>query len=157
MGDYGDHIYYNDPRFSLSASDENITIGDMRQGVMRQVRKIADLFEPIKDKCAGLLTGNHEETVAKRYHVDPTMELAYRLNIKYLMYSAITLVAIKDGKSIYTLRVFTHHGYGGGRRHGPQINKVEDAMRIVNADVYAIGHVHGKVASQLEIAELPNT
>ena len=148
VGDYGDHIYYNDPRFSLNDIDETITIGDIRQGIMGQVRRIADKLGPIKDKCIGVGTGNHEETITNRYHVDPTRELAFRMDVPYLGYSALIYLAAKGVKGA---RIFTHHGYGGGRKSGAQINKVEDAMRIAVADIYAIGHVHVKANSQLEI------
>lgn len=156
MGDYGEHIYYNDPRFSLNEVDDLVTVGDLRQGILGQVKKLADLFQPIKNKCIGLGTGNHEETVAKRFHVDPTRELCYKLNTRYLGYSCISLIKIrmprhKVKEASTSVRVFTHHGYGGGRRSGTQVNKIEDAMRIADADIYAMGHVHGQTISQLMV------
>lgn len=160
VGDYGDHIYYNDPRFSLNEADDALTIRDMRQGILGQIRKVTRQFESIKDKCLGLGTGNHEEKVMKKFHVDPTRELTYNLRVPYLGYSALTTLFLRDRVRnkrdnrqgvTHTLRVFQHHGYGGGRKHGAQINKVEDAMRIVDADIYAMAHVHGKAISELEL------
>ena len=163
MGDYGEHIYYNDPRFSLNEIDDALTIGDIRQGILGQIRKITRRIEPIKDKCLGLGTGNHEETVLKKFHVDPTRELTYSLRVPYLGYSSLLTLLLRyepkgsgatsryNSRHTDTLRVFQHHGYGGGRKHGAQINKVEDALRIVDADVYAMAHVHGKAVSELEV------
>lgn len=157
MGDYGDHIYFNDPRFSPNEQDEGLTMVELRSGIMKQIRSLSEKFEPIKDKCVGLGTGNHEETIAKRYHVDPTRELCYLLGSAYLGYSSLNTITFrhsqsngKKGRSA-TLRVYTNHGHGGGRRNGSQLNKIEDAIRIAEADIYAMGHVHGKTGSQLEI------
>lgn len=154
VGDLGDYIFYSDPRFTMSAI-ANIDVSEMRDGIFGQIRKIATALEPITDKCIGVGSGNHEEKIAQRYHVDPTRELSYRLKVPYIGYSALTLLRLKAksdrGFTVYSARVFTHHGYGGGRRHGPQINKAEDCLRSHEADIYALAHVHGKVASKLNI------
>lgn len=150
-GDLGDYIFYSDPRFTMSAIPNIVEADEMRQGIFGQIRKIADALEPIRDKCIGVGAGNHEEKIAQRYHVDPTRELSYRMKVPYIGYSALTVLKMPEGKRgrSYFARVFTHHGFGGGRRHGPQINKVEDCLRVVDADIFALAHVHGKVASKL--------
>ena len=155
MGDYGDHIYYTDPRFDLNSMDGSITIGDLRQGILKQVRKFCDDIEPIKNKCIGIGSGNHEETIAKRCHVDPTREIAYRLGVSYAGYCSLTRIALPAKAQRSSIVLFAHHGYGAGRKHGGQINKIEDAMRIApSADIYAMGHVHGKVASTLDVIDI---
>jgi hypothetical protein len=112
-------------------------------------------LEPIKDKCLGYGSGNHEEKAAKYYNNHPAIEVANRLGVKYMGYSALaTLIfdarlAGKKGK-VRTLRVFIHHGFGGGRTHGAQINKVEQFVMSAEADIYAMGHVHGDVASKTD-------
>jgi len=155
MGDYGDHIYYTDPRFDLNSVDSTITVGELRDGIMGQIRKICDDMEPIKDRCIGLVTGNHEETILKKYHVDPTREIAFRLNVPYGGYCCLTKISVGYKGSSYSLKVFAHHGYGAGRRHGVQINKIEDALRVApNADIFVMGHVHGKALSTLETIDI---
>lgn len=153
VGDLGDYIFYSDPRFSMSAIAD-IDVSEMRDGIFGQIRKIATALEPIKDKCVGVGSGNHEEKIYQRYHVDPTRELSYRLKVPYIGYSALTLLRLPGAHdkrlSTYSARIYTHHGYGGGRRHGPQINKVEDCLRLIDGcDIFALAHVHGKVASKL--------
>jgi len=155
MGDYGDHIYYSDPRFDINSMDASITIGDLRQGILEQVRKFCIDIEPIKNKCIGISTGNHEETIQKKHHVDPSREIAYRINVPYAGYCSLTRIHIQGGGRRHSVVLFAHHGYGAGRRHGAQINKIEDAMRIApSADIYAMGHVHGKVASTLDVIDI---
>jgi len=155
MGDYGDHIYYTDPRFDLNSQDSTVTAGELRDGVMGQIRKLCDSLEPIRGKCIGLLTGNHEETIVKKYHLDPTREMAFRMDVKYGGYCSITHISVGYRGSSYSLKVFAHHGYGGGRRHGVQINKIEDALRVApTCDIFAMGHVHGKALSTLETIDV---
>ena len=155
MGDYGDHIYYTDPRFDLNSMDGSITIGDLRDGILKQVRKFCDDIKPIKNKCIGIGSGNHEETIAKKCHVDPTREAAFRLNVSYAGYCSLTRIHLSTSGARQSVVLFAHHGYGAGRKHGAQINKIEDAMRIApSADIYAMGHVHGKVASTLDVIDI---
>lgn len=158
VGDLADLILYTDPRYHVMALDANITIDDFRDAIMKAVRKIVDKFEPIKDKCLGVMTGNHEEKASQKYHVDATKQIAERLNVNYLGYSCLMFLAFTGnaGKS-HSVTIYANHGHGGGKRHGSQINKVEDALRVADADIYVMGHVHGKAASQLKIKGITKT
>jgi hypothetical protein len=153
IGDMGDHIYYTDPRFTI-LNWSALEAEDMQNALIKHIRKIADKFEPIKDKCLGYGRGNHEKTVNDKYHVDPTQEVCDRLGLKNIGYSSLATLTfrrpLKGGKrqKSYTVRIYMHHGFGGGRTHGAQINKVEGMISGYGADIYAMGHVHGKVASK---------
>ena len=154
IGDMGDFIFYSDPRFTINAWT-TLTMDDMRNVMQKHISKIVDVLEPIRDKCLGYGAGNHEEKAAKYYHTDPTIEVANRLKVKYMGYSALATLIFRKPKTpngkkdrAYTLRVYMHHGFGGGRTHGAQINKVEQMVMAYEADIYAMGHVHGKVASK---------
>lgn len=156
MGDLGDFIFWIDKRFSAN-SEEKVQISDLRMGAMGQVRKICDDLEPIKNKILLVHTGNHEEKIANMGICDPTREIAERLNIPYGGWSALTQISVTGGnaKSIkYSVTGFTGHGYGGGRKSGSKINKIEDAAMIANADFYAMAHVHGLVASKNLVMQL---
>jgi hypothetical protein len=162
IGDIGDFIFYSDPRFTIN-SWTTLTIDDMRNVMQRHISKIVDIMEPIKHKCLGYGSGNHEEKAAKYYHTDPTIEIANRLGVNYMGYSALATIVFRthyttgQKGNVKTLRVYMHHGYGGGRTHGAQINKIERIMANVIADVYAMGHVHGKVASKPMVLTTSNT
>lgn len=153
-GDLGDYIFYSDPRFSTSAIRNAEDYREFKQGVMGQVRKLATTLEPIKDKCIGLGTGNHEEKIVQRYDgINPTWELCDRLGVTYLGYSALTLLCMPKELAghLYSAIIYTHHGFGGGRRVGSKLNKVEDAMKVAEADIYAMGHVHAQTGNKLII------
>jgi hypothetical protein len=126
---------------------------------MSQIRSFCKDLKPIKDKCIGILTGNHEETILKKYHLDPAREIAYALEADYGGYCSLTKIIIgkkrRMGRASYEINLFAHHGYGGGRKHGAQLNKIEDALRVApNADIFAMGHVHGKAVSFLETIDI---
>ena len=145
MGDYGDHVYYTDPRFSPN-SEEIIDIREMRQGIMGQTRKIAKELEPIKDSCIGLLTGNHEEKIANKYHTDPTRELCSILGTEYLGYLALIRIWVyagKDKKPTYSFSLCVQHGTRAPRTLGGKLNVAIDGEHSIEADIYAVGHSHG--------------
>jgi UDP-2,3-diacylglucosamine pyrophosphatase LpxH len=165
IGDIGDFIFYSDPRFVPQKKDidEKIDSIDVviRNAMQVQIRKIVAELEPIKDKCLGYGSGNHEEKCVRFYHTDPTIEVANRLGIKYMGYSAMATLLLRPaspnrGKT-ESLRIYMHHGHGGGRTHGAQINKVEQFVMGNEADIYAMGHVHGKIASKTNRLYTTNT
>ncbi|MBW1784683.1 MAG: hypothetical protein JRL30_28555, partial [Deltaproteobacteria bacterium] len=40
------------------------------------------------------------------------------------------------------VRVYAHHGYGGGRLTGSKLNKVMALHQIADAEIYMMGHLH---------------
>lgn len=154
VGDLGDYIFYSDPRFTMSMIRNADDFKEFKQGIGKQVRQIAYKFEPIAKKCIGLGTGNHEEKIVQRYDgYDPTWDLCERLKVKYMGYSALTILKIntihEKSNTVNYVKVFTHHGFGGGRRVGSKLNKVEDAMKVADADIYAMAHVHAKTGNKI--------
>jgi len=154
MGDYGDHIYYTDHRYSPNSMAEAPDVQELREGIMGQIRKLAKILEPIQGQCLGILTGNHEEKIANKYHLDATRELGYCLKAPYLGYLSLIRLLVCTGtmkKSRYSLVIFAAHGTRAPRRSGGKINAVEDSHASYDADIYAIGHSHGLVTSKLEL------
>ena len=62
-GDYADYIGYRDrKRFDPSTIAPDITIKDLGNLGVVSMRKVKELFDPIKKKSLGLLYGNHEDS-----------------------------------------------------------------------------------------------
>ncbi len=147
IGDYIDAINYSDPRFDIkTVASKYVGKGDIDKLVQMQIDTIAEIFDPIKDKCLGLHRGNHEEAIRRHYHYDVLYELWKKLKVKQLEDVAITRLAFKNKRANWTsaFDIFSTHGFGGGRKMGGKINKLEDIMLSFESDIYLMGHLHTK-------------
>ena len=153
LGDYCDHIGHRDKRFDPSEITPDITVKDLDNIFNRQIRGFFDLVKPIKAKCIGMLCGNHEESVRLYSIQDPAKSLAEWMGVPDLRYSATIKIKVFDsgshtpekGRSRYALNLFAHHGWGGGRKSGAHVNRIEyDIMDMApaNTDIVFMGHVH---------------
>jgi len=149
MGDMCECITATDPRFMASEVDPQLLphLGTIAKS---QFELIYDYFRPIKDKCIGLLEGNHEFQIKARHYLDLTLDAARELGVPYLGDTAfIRLVFRKVGEDKTRQRsmskvIYAEHGTGGGRYTGGKLNALEHMMRDFDADIYLRGHVHTK-------------
>ena len=108
-------------------------------GLTEQIERGIKLFEPIKDKILGAISGNHEERIEDFCNFNPLVPLCLALKIPYLKYSAV--VSIIVGRIAYT--AYIHHTTGGGKTPGSKINRVNALRSLVcNCDMYLGGHNH---------------
>ena len=118
---------------------------------MDQLKECVGLFKPLADagKVLAVLPGNHEQRVMRTDGLDITELMCSQLGIvnKYSPTSALLFVRFGERETghhgrrqLYT--AFVRHGSGGGRRPGGKINCLEDMARIVDADIYIMGHTH---------------
>jgi hypothetical protein len=154
MGDYIDAINYLDPRFDsrqvnpryILGNDQTLSLENM---VERQVADFQRIVEPIKDKCIGLLAGNHEETIRKHHYWDITNHLSHELGVPPLGYCSFIRLTLKrkagDSKAVTQYIIYATHGFGGSRKSGAKINRIEDLCHFFECDIALIGHEHKKI------------
>ena len=169
-GDMVDFIGYRDKRFDpqcVSAEVPLSALGDLGQYGMRKMR---DLFRPIRHKCLGLLLGNHE----KHYQQANEQEslhgwLCKELGVANLGYCCLfhlqfcwtararqpVLMPKAPPRSVYkcdwSVRVFAHHGAGYAQTPGGKLNRLLAFMDSFDADLVFCGHVHDHVARKQPI------
>jgi hypothetical protein len=142
MGDYGDWIFYSDKRFDNYEMADWMDIGDPWTSTSEW---ICDHLAPIAGHCWGMIDGNHEVTVAQRYHMPVQQWLCGRLGVLNLGPAAyIRLKFKRTATSRENIDVFAIHGWGGGRTSGARTNKLESVMACNEAHIYAMAHVHGQ-------------
>jgi predicted phosphodiesterase len=144
MGDYVDSINYSDKRFDPKSTDYLSELDDISEA---QIRELVKIFSPIKDRCLGLLGGNHEEKIRLRYHRDILSDICRRLNVDNLTYSMMMRVYFKRSTgrgASKNVVIFAHHGHGGGRAVSGKLNMVLSKAKSYDADIYLVGHCHLK-------------
>lgn len=161
MGDYCDFIGYNDPRFDPDMIDPDYRIDSLRRLAETQMRHFLKLIEPIREKCLVILIGNHEDQWERRYHYDIGTHIAERMNkdCKAIGYEGFFRLKVADGASIkrkasrYKIDFYLHHGYGGARTTGANLNKIEAMAADKDVDVLAMGHCH-KLAADASLVRV---
>ncbi len=103
-----------------------------------QIEAIIDFLRPIKNKIICLLTGNHEERIAKRTSIDPARMIADALGVLYVKYIAV--VKVKLGEQEY--KILATPGKSYARTPGGKLNALLRLATIMDADVYLMGHLH---------------
>lgn len=148
MGDYCECINIDDKRFDPQSIDPNYNIKSLSRLVSQQIDDITFLLKPIANKCIGLLTGNHEETIRLRYHRDVGYDIAKELNIldRYVGYDGwIRLIFTRNKRDSTMFTIYASHGFGGARKSGPKVNRLEDVAHVFDADIIILGHEHKKI------------
>lgn len=119
---------------------------------MEQVLTATELLEGIKDKILIIATGNHEDRTTKETNIDVTRLIAKQLGIedRYAdawWYLYLTFGKDNKGRAI-TYAITGIHGYGGGRKSGGKINRLEDMSQVVIADLYIMSHTHKPISTK---------
>jgi len=156
MGDYVEAINYSDPRFDPSTVDiKGLTLKNLDKLVQLQIKELVEVLEPIKEKCIGLLRGNHEEVIRKFNQYDVIYEIAKDLDLdrSLLLYDTAIVRMLFErkavlGKSCHSkqIDILVSHGNAGGRTYGYKSNRLSELAKWFIADVYLLAHSHTKQA-----------
>jgi hypothetical protein len=153
MGDYGEFISHRDKRFLGKAiSKQFLTCDSISEIAYKQYEHLKGLFMPIKDKCLGLLKGNHEHKVLVNDGLNVTHMMANALGAPYLGDLALITLrceyysdGIKERSCFFNM--YASHGWQAGRDPGGKINTLRKIfISYPNVDIILTGHSHDLVA-----------
>ena len=172
-GDYGEFIGFGDAkRFDPDAVSEKVSVADLARLGKVTYTEVRDLFEPIKDKCLGLIVGNHEKQYMRRLQQEDLHGwLCTELGVPDLGYSCLMDLVFqksktcrgkkpsihdkslpkKDHNGSETFRIFCHHGAGAAQTKGGKINRLAKFMRNFEADIFFMGHVHDQMGTRIQV------
>ncbi len=150
MGDLAEFIAKDDWRFE----DDNIAEWVSRSDVgYCQEERLIKLLRPIRKKIFGAIQGNHEFVLEREWNNAVHSHICDRLEIRNLGYMAMVRLQFtwRRGKGrgngdYRPLDILLHHGYGGGRTDGADINRFNELMRDYNCDIVVCGHTHRRLA-----------
>jgi hypothetical protein len=142
MGDWCNSIGPKDKRHDSAAVAPEF-VEYMGDDLFRvEASALASEFKPIAQYGIGMITGNHEDGIARRSEYNPARDIAERLDIPYLGYSAIIRFRLRHGNHTECVIFHLHHGTGASRTKGGKMNMLYNMRDVVQADIYAVGHVH---------------
>lgn len=119
---------------------------------MEQVITMVNYLEPIKNKILVIATGNHEDRTQRETNIDVVRLIARELGIEDRYSNGWWYLYITFGednkKRPITYGITGIHGYGGGRKSGGKINRLEDMSQVVIADLYIMSHTHKPISTK---------
>lgn len=108
--------------------------------------KILPKIEPIKDKCLGMLDGDHFKIF--RNGMTSTQYICQTLKIPYLgerlAYVGLVFMPPNRAQS-YLYKILARHGKGGTGTDGNNLNKLITQNTGFDADLFLGGHTHKSV------------
>lgn len=112
-----------------------------------QQRRFVSIVEPIKDKCIGLMEGNHEYSLMKYHNRDVMDDICDELdtvNLTDCCFLRLKFERMKgDGANdSITVRLFAAHGNGGGRTVGSEPNHLSRLAQDKVCELVLRGHSH---------------
>jgi hypothetical protein len=105
-----------------------------------QIANWTALYKPFVDKGCfiGAHPGNHELRVMNDDGIDIMRQMCRMMGARYLGMGKTHLIRV--GNQTYTM--YTTHGSSGARMPYTKIKGCLDLERVVDAEIYAMGHLH---------------
>lgn len=163
LGDSIDAINMKDPRFDVRALPSWMSLADLGDIPAAQVRRYKHFFGDLGETCLARLYGNHEATLQKYSERDIYSELNSAINLpkdRALGFSGFVRLRFrKRGRrgrieNVWSQTIYISHGTGGGKLAGSKATNLERLSMAFEADIYAVGHTHTKLALQKRIIGL---
>lgn len=149
LGDYVDCINHRDPRFNPQEISERYSVKDLEDLPRRQSDHFLSAIAPIKDRCLGLIYGNHEDSYRHHNTFDVVRYMIENMDVPNLRHKAWVSLMFERGNKSFPVKLCVCHGAGGGgMREGYPINKVHDVFKYDMADVHVMGHLHQMAVSR---------
>lgn len=146
MGDYFDLASTSERPSFNNPTLHNDTIHTLEDVYTDMVEDFAKEIGFMKGRLIGLVEGNHYAVFSSG--ITTTQLLCQKLGCKYLGVSSfIKLILRYDKLHSHAVDMWAHHGLGGGRTSGASINKLEQMIKMAEAQIYLMGHDHRKQVS----------
>ena len=147
-GDWGDFIMAGDhkryhPSQDVYGTDNNVNM---------TIDEAYEFFSDYVDNIVMISTGNHEVSVSKFHHFDPTQQLIWSLNTKknakivHGQYTGYIVIYFTRGKNGMTrkYKIYYNHGQGGTAEVSKGTIDLNRHMTTKIADMYWLQHKHVK-------------
>lgn len=154
MGDYAEWITPRDKRFD----PDQKSIADWVESdniAHTQEKWLVELFAPIKDKCLGLLYGNHENNIRVFNHNNVHKNICEKLGVTNLGFSCFLRLIFRRGKTHGHLVTGAFiHGSSCAVTEGAKLMALMRWMKSCQADLYGYAHLHDYIPKSLSRLEV---
>lgn len=141
-GDLQEYLSSSERRYYVGGGFHESTTSRFEENCKQDVEIFCKETEFMRGKVVAIYGGNH----FFRFPDGTTSDMAIAANLKapYIGCSGYTVLSIDtDNHHSHVVRIFAHHGTGGGKRVGSSFNSLEDASGyFCDADIVLMGHNH---------------
>jgi len=123
---------------NASANSVGSGVYEQTMNPSKQVKDIVAKLKPFEKQILYSHRGNHEERSFRFDGFDIGETMADSLGVPYIRNMCICDVEV--GKISY--RIYTWHGHGSSQMTAGRVKILQRQAETVEADVYAMGHVH---------------
>ncbi len=147
MGDYFDFVSISQRTIMHQFRDS--TKEQLDDMMRSRIQSFLDLIKFTKGHWIGMLEGHHYWQFSGGLTSDQF--LCAGLDCHFLGTSALVRIDqhIPKHQEADCL-IYCHHGMGAGRTLGGKLNRVEELLKIIEADIYLMAHVHTKISDPLD-------
>ena len=147
MGDYLDSTSTSDREClgQLSAKAHETLKNDITALQLAKCHLFAKECEFMRGRIIGLLNGNHYFNFDHGANTD--QKICELLSAAYLGVCSFVRLSFTVAGRTFTRDIFAHHGAGAARLFGGSFNRVQQMAEGAEADIYAMGHDHKRIAS----------
>lgn len=146
MGDYFDHPPESQRKLLLPLRDQTKEL--LENEALNQVEELADLIEFTRGHWLGGIEGNHRMEFRDGQTSD--QKLFQRLGGDFFGTSTLIRLVFRETHPEGDTLIFAHHGIGGGVTLGGQLNKPEQMLKFMSADIILMGHTHAKLVGTVD-------
>lgn len=125
-----------------------------------QLEAVEEIFTPIRDRCLGLIAGNHDMRPRRDTGVSSIKWLFRSMGLGDKFHHDNLIIRLEVGERRLNGRrakrggdspcryiLYVRHGTGGGATKGSKINHIMRSTQQVIADLYVNGHGHDPIVT----------
>jgi hypothetical protein len=149
-GDMCDFISPDDRRFDSQTLTPEVLL-ELNDLPIKMARQVIDVLMPIKHKLLFGLEGNHEKSLHDHKNIDVASYICTSLGIPNLGYTGLVRLTFQRSKrALRSITLYASHGFGSSIKFGGKMNRLIDCIQMVEADIYFMGHNHGKGVAMVD-------
>lgn len=154
-GDMCDAVILNDtarfdpsilPDWLLQGHSPDAVRHNLQDMLDAQKKRLFKFLDPIKDRCLGLIEGNHEYSIMKHHNRNFLNDMCTHFGVENLTdcaFMRFRFVRRVNGRCpTATVRAFISHGHGGGRTSGSEPNILYRLAADKECEIILKGHSH---------------
>jgi predicted phosphodiesterase len=150
MGDYLDSTSTSEREClgHMSSKMHETLRNDVIALQMAKCELIAKELQFMRGRIIGMLNGNHYFDFPSGINSD--QKICELLGAQYLGVCSFVRLYLLNGentRATIARDIFAHHGAGAARLFGGSFNRVQQMAEGAEADIYAMGHDHKRIAS----------
>lgn len=152
LGDMVDALSTSERKQYVAGGFHESTTLRWEQEYEADIKLLASELKFCRGRTLAVFGGNHFFTFKNGETSD--QRLASELDAPYIGCSGYVIWILKSqSANSHTIKIFAHHGRGGGRTAGGSMNPLEQAAARFRADIVLMGHDHQRGARQFPVLD----